>query len=145
MAKVCNMRQLHMFNSFLVYVINNLPFSGDHFTGLTMVIAEPNAFEAWLFWSENDISNGHRLISLTLAIHSTMPCLLPGGAARCYIRVPSLLPPHYLHSKLGRQAADCELRRAINIMFYSYQQHNTTIYNSFDMTTFHIPRQENRG
>ena len=38
-----------MFNSFLVYVINNLPFSGDHFTGLTMVIAEPNAFEAWLF------------------------------------------------------------------------------------------------
>ena len=42
------MRQLHMFNSFLVYS-NNLPFSGDHFTGLTMVIAEPNAVEAWLF------------------------------------------------------------------------------------------------
>ncbi len=43
------MTQLHMFNSFLVYVINNLPFSGDHFTGVIMVIAEPNAFEAWLF------------------------------------------------------------------------------------------------
>ena len=44
------MRQLHMFNSFLVYVIiHNLPFSGDHFTGLTVVIAEPNTFKAWLF------------------------------------------------------------------------------------------------
>ena len=43
------MTQLHMFDSFLVYIIyNNLPLSGDHFTGLTMV-AEPNAFEEWLF------------------------------------------------------------------------------------------------